>query len=152
MLPPPLQPPPPQTAACRALPRGTAAHHTSHAHACSSTCAPAAHTLGNALRDVMWSHPHIQLASYTQEHPSSADIILRCQTSGPISAEQGVAEALMMTQEILHHVGDTMAAAAAAWAAAHPEEQQQGGGGEQQAAEAEAAAGEEEPMEEDSGS
>ena len=86
----------------------------------------AAHTLGNALRDVMWAHPHVQLASYTQEHPSSTDIIVRCQTSGAISAEQGVAEALQMTQGILCHMSSTMAAAVEEW------QRRQGGAGKQQ--------------------
>ena len=92
---------------------------------------PAAHTLGNALRDVMWSHPHVQLASYTQEHPSSQEILLRCQTSGAISAEQGVAEALQMMQQMLAHMGQTMEGAVAQWQAQHPEGQQQQQAGQQ---------------------
>jgi DNA-directed RNA polymerase subunit L len=87
----------------------------------------AAHTLGNALRDVMWAHPHVQLASYTQEHPSSTDIILRCQTTGAISAEQGVVEALQMTQGILRHMASTMDAAVEEW-----QQRQDRGGGKQQ--------------------
>ncbi|KAL4427876.1 hypothetical protein ABPG75_001965 [Micractinium tetrahymenae] len=82
------------------------------------------HTLGNTLRDVMWSHPHIELASYTQEHPSVNEIILRCQTNAAIPAEQGVVEALHITKAILSHMGDTMAEAAKRW------EEQHGGGGD----------------------
>ncbi|PRW56845.1 hypothetical protein C2E21_4807 [Chlorella sorokiniana] len=109
------------------------------------------HTLGNALRDVMWSHPHVQLASYTQEHPSSQEILLRCQTNGAVSAEQGVVEALHIMQQMLRHMGSTMEAAAADWQAGQQGEQQQrqqeqdGGGRGSQAADGEA-----EAMEEDS--
>ena len=75
----------------------------------------------------MWAHPHVQLASYTQEHPSSTDIILRCQTSGVISAEQGVVEALQMTKGILRHMASTMDAAVEEW-----QQRQDSGGGKQQ--------------------
>lgn len=84
------------------------------------------HTLGNTLRDIMWSHPHIELASYTQEHPSINEIILRCQTNAAIPAEQGVVEALHITKAILGHMGESMAEAAERW------EDQYGGGGGQQ--------------------
>ncbi|PSC69823.1 DNA-directed RNA polymerase I RPAC2 [Micractinium conductrix] len=77
------------------------------------------HTLGNALRDVMWAHPHVELAAYTQEHPSVNEIILRCQTTGAITAEQGVGEALLMTKDILGHMAGTMDEAVEAWQAAH---------------------------------
>ena len=119
---------------------------------------PAAHTLGNALRDVMWSHPHVQLASYTQEHPSSQEILLRCQTSSAISAEQGVVEALQIMQQMLRHMGATMEAAAAGWQGGQQaqqgqqqqkqqqqQQQQDGGGGESGAEDGQADA-----MEEDS--
>lgn len=82
--------------------------------------ATAAHTLGNALRDVMWAHPHVQLASYTQEHPSSTEIIVRCQTSGAISAEQGVVESLQMAQATLRHISASMDAAVQGWQQLHP--------------------------------
>lgn len=67
----------------------------------------------------MWAHPHVQLASYTQEHPSLNEIVVRCQTSGAVTAEQAVAEALHMTQDILHHMADTMDAAVANWQQQH---------------------------------
>lgn len=67
----------------------------------------------------MWSHPHIQLASYTQEHPSSTDILVRCQTSGAITAGQAVAEALHMTKAILSHMSATMDAAVQQWEQQH---------------------------------
>lgn len=100
----------------------------------------------------MWSHPHVQLASYTQEHPSSQEILLRCQTSGAISAEQGVVEALQIMQQMLRHMGATMEAAADDWQA-----RQQGGQRQQQQQEQDgggrglqAADGQAEAMEEDS--
>lgn len=74
----------------------------------------------------MWSHPHIELASYTQEHPSVNEIILRCQTNAAIPAEQGVVEALHIAKAILSHMGNTMAEAAQKWEAQH------GGAGGQQ--------------------
>lgn len=77
------------------------------------------HTLGNILRDVMWTHPHIELASYSQEHPSKNEILLRCQTSGLISGEQATVEALHMTKEMLEHVETTMNAAVAEYEAKH---------------------------------
>ncbi len=67
----------------------------------------------------MWSHPHVQLASYTQEHPSASEIIVRCQTTGVIPAEQAVVEALHMTKEILTHIGATMEDAVARWEQEH---------------------------------
>jgi predicted TIM-barrel enzyme len=67
----------------------------------------------------MWSHPHVQLASYTQEHPSANEIIVRCQTTGVIPAEQAVVEALHMTKEILTHIGATMDDAVARWEQQH---------------------------------
>lgn len=92
-----------------------------------SICASAAadHTLGNALRDVMWSHPHVQLASYTQEHPTSTEVLVRCQTSGAISAEQGVVEALEISKHMLAHMEDSMDAAFDAWQQEHQGQQQQ---------------------------
>jgi len=108
----------------------------------------AAHTLGNALRDVMWSHPYIELAAYTQEHPSTNEIILRCQTTGAIPADQGFVEALHMTQLILGHMSSTMDDAVERWQRQPREQQQQQG--QQQAAAGPAAAAE--PMDEDGGS
>eukprot|EP00887_Chlorella_sp_A99_P002613 scaffold6.g2613.t1 len=102
------------------------------------------HTLGNALRDVMWAHPHIQLASYTQEHPTSTDILLRCQTSGDISAEQGVVEALHMAKAMLAQMGDSMAAAHEEW----ERTQAAGGGARQQQQERRGRRPEAEPMDE----
>jgi len=49
--------------------------------------------------------PHVEVASYTREHPSSNEVVIRCQTSGAISAEQGVVEALVMAKQMLEHVG-----------------------------------------------
>lgn len=63
----------------------------------------------------MWAHPHVELASYTQEHPSSTEIVMRCQTTSAISAEQGVIEALHMAKQVLDHVGDTMNEAVQDW-------------------------------------
>jgi DNA-directed RNA polymerase subunit L len=108
-------------------------------YACSATgflAHLAAHTLGNALRDVMWLHPHVQLASYTQEHPSDSEILVRCQTSGAISAEQAVCEALGMTKDMLSHMAATMEDAMAAW-----QDRQAAGNGQQAA---------HEPMDQDS--
>uniref|UniRef100_A0A1D1ZVL8 DNA-directed RNA polymerase RBP11-like dimerisation domain-containing protein n=1 Tax=Auxenochlorella protothecoides TaxID=3075 RepID=A0A1D1ZVL8_AUXPR len=69
------------------------------------------HTFGNVLREVMWMHPHIQLSSYTKEHPNLSEILIRCQTNGVVSAEQGMVESLHLAKEVLMHVEDTMAAA-----------------------------------------
>lgn len=49
--------------------------------------------------------PHVEVASYTREHPTSNEVVIRCQTSGAISAEQGVVEALVMAKQMLEHVG-----------------------------------------------
>jgi hypothetical protein len=64
--------------------------------------------------------PHVQIASYTQEHPSSNEVIVRCQTSGAISAEQGVVEALHIAKQKLNLVQVCSSAAAAAAAALLP--------------------------------
>ena len=57
--------------------------------------------------------PHVQLASYTQEHPGSTEIVVQCQTTGAISAEQGVVEALVIAKDVLGHMEDSMTAAVA---------------------------------------
>ena len=81
----------------------------------------------------MWSHPHITLASYTKEHPSSSDVVVRCQTTGAVSAEQGLVEALQIAKEMLGAVSAAMDAAVDEWRAgghAVPGGDAGGGGGE----------------------
>lgn len=64
--------------------------------------------------------PHVQVASYTQEHPNQSEILVRCQTNGFCSAEQGVVESLHITKEIAAHmqVGAMSGGAAAVCGAA----------------------------------
>lgn len=45
---------------------------------------------------------------------------MQCQTTGAISAEQGVVEALLITKDVLGHMADSMTAAVAK----HSEEEQ----------------------------
>lgn len=72
------------------------------------------HTLGAAVSDVAWLHPHTELAAYTTEHPVYRHINMRMQTtqSSGVSGEQALAEVLHMTQDIFKVVGEKMAAAA----------------------------------------
>ncbi|PSC69710.1 DNA-directed RNA polymerase I and III 14 KDA polypeptide [Micractinium conductrix] len=74
------------------------------------------HSLGAAVTDVAWLHPHTELAAYTTEHPVYRHINMRMQTtaSSGVGGEQALAEVLHMTQDIFGVVGDKMAAAAAA--------------------------------------
>lgn len=73
------------------------------------------HTLGNMLRDIMWQHPYVQLASYTKEHPTSTEVLVRCQTSAEVSAEQGVVEALHIGKAMLSVAEEGMSAAVETW-------------------------------------
>jgi len=57
--------------------------------------------------------PHVEVASYTMEHPSSTEVLLRCQTTGAISAEQGLVDALQTMKQVLLHMGTSMRAAVA---------------------------------------
>lgn len=59
--------------------------------------------------------PHVEVASYAQEHPSKNEILFRCQTSGLISGEQCIVESLELTKDILSMVDDEMDAALARW-------------------------------------
>ena len=65
----------------------------------------------------MWSHPHITLASYTKEHPTNTSVVVRCQTTGAISANQGLVESLEITRLMMGAVSEAMDAAVAQWRA-----------------------------------
>jgi DNA-directed RNA polymerase subunit L len=45
------------------------------------------------------------------EHPTSTEVLVRCQTTGAISAEEGMVGALLQTKEVLAHVDQSMAKA-----------------------------------------
>lgn len=58
----------------------------------------------NALHPLCRCSPHVQLSSYTKEHPNLSEILIRCQTNGVVSAEQGMVESLHLAKEVLMHV------------------------------------------------
>lgn len=74
------------------------------------------HTLGAAVTDVAWLHPHTELAAYTTEHPVYRHINMRMQTtaSSGVGGEQVLSEVLQLTRDIFDVVGEKMEAAAAA--------------------------------------
>ena len=56
--------------------------------------------------------PHVELVSYTQDHPTSTEVVVRCQTNGQITAEHAVVEALLGTRSVPARVRIALAALA----------------------------------------
>ncbi|KAG7672653.1 hypothetical protein Ndes2526B_g08817 [Nannochloris sp. 'desiccata'] len=67
------------------------------------------HTFGNMLRDAMWTHPHVTVAQYTQEEVIPGNqLLIQCQTTDAITAEQGMVESLHIMKEMFITIGDEM--------------------------------------------
>ncbi len=68
--------------------------------------------------------PEVEVASYTQDNPNAPDVVIRCQTTGAVTARAAAAEALGVAKAMLGEVSAAMDAAVADF-----ERRQRGGGG-----------------------
>ena len=71
------------------------------------------HTLGNVYREVAWTHPAVDLAGYSQEHPGYNHVNFRMQTAhdAGVTGEQAMAETFMRVKDLADAMGEGMAQA-----------------------------------------
>lgn len=64
------------------------------------------HTLGNAIRYMLNRHPGVVFAGYSVPHPSDEVVNVCVQTSGQLSAQQALREAVTDLALVCGHVSD----------------------------------------------
>jgi len=68
------------------------------------------HTLANALRFMLNKNPHVEFCGYSIPHPTDAVVNLRVQTTGEITAQEALREALLNLKAACAHIKTTFQA------------------------------------------